>query len=410
MVKEQKKSDILIIGGGVAGLTLAKLLGDQGMNVHLVEPRPPAPFKDTSASSRTVALMQSSLRILGAAGFDDFCREYGTPLNIMRIYDDSTPNKKPIISSFDSFEIGMDGFGLNIPNSLLRAHLYEAVQQNKNITIHETSLKDYSVEGNAHVIAILENDMTIKSPLIIGADGRESTVRNIAGIAAHKKQYDQSALTFIVNHSRAHEFTSTEFHRAGGPFALVPMKGNQCSVVWVDKTENVEKLIKLPKEAFETAVQNATNDVLGGITLETNPQSWPLCAIQAKSLTAPRTALIAEAAHVMSPITAQGLNLSLRDVASLAEVIMDAIRIGSDYGTSVTLRKYERRRSIDIKTRFTGVNGMNQIVSNDLLPIKDLRRAGLKIMDKLSPLKMTAMHIGLAPNLDEGRLMKGEAL
>ncbi len=406
MKKTQKYSaEILVIGGGVAGLACGVLLAQEGLNVHIVDPKWPAPLKDTDPSGRTVALMQSSLNILCAAGLDDFITEHGTEMRQMRIIDDSIAGQEPLVSEFDAFDIGQDYFGRNIPNSSLRAILYERAQAVSNITLHEGKLHDL----NGH-IAHLEDGTKIDSRLIIGADGRGSLVRQFAGIDVHKKQYNQSAITCIINHSRAHDFTSTEFHRGGGPFALVPMQGNQSSVVWVEKTSKADDLMALPKESFVQALQAATNDVLGGVTLESNPRSWPLCSITAKDFTASRIVLIAEAAHVMSPITAQGLNLSLRDVASLCEVVIDARRLGQDFGSQTVLRSYGRRRRLDIKTRTFGVNSMNQIVGNDLDPVKDTRRLGLRLLNRFQPLKNIAMQHGLAPTLDQGRLARGESL
>ncbi|MGH1403465.1 MAG: FAD-dependent monooxygenase [Alphaproteobacteria bacterium] len=410
MSKEKIYSaDLLIIGGGVAGLTLAKLLGKEGLNIHIVEQKPPLPLSKTQLSSRTVALMQSSLNILRGAGLDDFIEKYGTKMNVMRIIDDSASGQDTITSEFDSFDIGLDYFSMNIPNDFLRARLFEDLNALENIVIHETSLQDLE-HSSTSVIANLDNGTKVKAPLLIGADGRKSLVRKISGIKVKKKHYDQSAITCIINHSRSHNNSSTEFHRPGGPFALVPMQGNQSSVVWVEKTEKSNALIALPKEAFEHALQQETNDILGGITLASPPQSWPLCAIKAECLTAPRTALIAEAAHVMSPITAQGLNLSLRDVAALAETIIDALRVGSDHGAKAILKNYERRRSLDIKTRTWGVDSMNQIVRTSKAPIKDLRRNVLKAVDRFGPIRTIAMQHGLAPSLDQGRLTQGESL
>lgn len=406
---EKYRADILIIGGGSAGLTLALLLARSGIHPHLVEPFPPKALKDTALSSRTVALMQSSLNILYAAGQEEFCNTHGTVMEVMRIIDDSLRGQEPVISEFDSFDLGLPFFSMNIPNDRLRAKLYEDAMAHDNISIHNAKLHDYSV-GASHVRARLENGDEITSPLIIGADGRGSAVRKIAGIKAKKTQYDQSAITCIINHSRSHENSSTEFHREGGPFALVPLQGNQSSVVWVERTDKADALLKLPRDAFEQSLQKATNDFLGGVTLETNPQSWPLCAIKAKSLTAPRVALIAEAAHVMSPITAQGLNLSLRDVAALAETIVDHLRVGGDIGSQAVLRTYENRRAADIDTRTFGVDAMNRLVRHPLAPVKDLRRIGLKTLNRFSPLKMMAMQHGLVPTLDQGRLAQGKAL
>lgn len=407
--KKSQRADMIIVGGGVAGLTLALLLGDLGVSVHLIEPYPPKPLKDTKPSGRTVALMQSSLNVMKAAGLWDFCLEYGTPMKIMRIIDDSIAGQDTLESAFESADIGLDYFGMNIPNAPLRAALYERVQNHKNIILHTDSLRDYTLTP-ALVQATLSNGEILCAPLIVGTDGRNSLVRKIAGIGSRKKEYGQSAITCIINHSCAHDNVSTEFHRTGGPFALVPLKGNQSSVVWVEKTAEAESIMRLPRDSFEQTLQDRTNGILGGITLKTPPEMWPLCSIKAKSLTAPRVALAAEAAHVISPITAQGLNLSLRDVAALAETVIDAMRVGSDHGNLETLHKYESRRALDIDTRVAGVNSLNTIVSTNNAIAKDLRRMGLKIVDHVAPLKIFAMNHGLAPALDQGRLLQGKSL
>lgn len=404
-----QRYDLIISGAGIAGLTLACLLGDLGLRIALIEPFPPAALKDTPITGRTVALMKSSLNVLRAAGMGDFIEEHGTTMEVMRILDDSIPNQKMLNVHFDSFDLGQPYFSMNIPNAPLRAALFEHAQSIKTITIHKNSLSNIkALETKVH--AELEDGATLIAPLIIGADGRKSIVRESAGIKIARKEYGQSAITCVINHSRAHDFTSIEFHRPSGPFALVPMRGNQSSVVWVEHTKDAEEIMRLPRPAFEQKLQDNTKDILGGITLETNPECWPLCSIKAKSLIAPRVALIAEAAHVMSPITAQGLNLSLRDVAGLSEIIADTIRIGADHGSHTTLRQYESRRNIDIATRIYGVNGMNALVSNNNPVLKDMRRMGLKMIDKFSPLKMLAMQHGLAPSLDQGRLVQGRPL
>ena len=401
--------DVAIIGGGVAGLTLAALLGGAGINVAVVDPHKPAALKKTTAGGRTVALMESSLNILKATGIWDVLAPFSNPLQMMRIIDDSDAVREPIEIEFPASDIGLEQYGYNIPNAPLRAALFDRVQGIKNATFLEDGFAGYKIE-KSDVIVDLASKKTIKAKLIIGADGRNSPVREAAGIVTQVKKYDQSAVTCLINHSRSHNNTSTEFHRTNGPMALVPLPGNQSSVVWVEKTDKADSIIRLKKEEFQQALQDKTNGVLGGITLETGPECWPLCSIKAKALTADRLALIAEAAHVMSPITAQGLNLSLRDVAALAESILDAARLGLDIGSANVLQTYEKRRRMDVETRVFGVDAMNRMVSTDALGLKRLRRAGLKSLDALSPLKTLSMHVGLAPQMDLGRLAKGEAL
>lgn len=402
-----KNTDLLIIGGGLAGMSLAAILGRAGVRVSVADPHPAPKLRDTKPSGRTVALMESSLNILRAAGIGDVIDEYGTPLQTMRIIDDSIPGQDTITRDFEAQELGMERFGMNLPNSILRAALYEQTENLPNVTLHiPGSLRDFISEGGS-IRATLEDGTAISARLLVGADGRASLVRSLSGIEHRKHEYGQSAVTCIINHSRSHNYTATEFHRPGGPLALVPMPGNQSSVVWVVPEEKANELLALSRDAFTQTLQDRTDNLLGGITLDTPPEAWPLMSMKALKLSAPRTALIAEAAHVMSPITAQGLNLSLRDVAALAETVMDALRLGLDPGSAAALRDFEKRRRPDIGSRVAGVDFMNKIVSNERLPLRDLRRAGLKVISGIPALRHQAMRHGLAPAFDAGRLARG---
>lgn len=410
MDKKALETDILIAGGGIAGLTLAALLGQAGLRVHIVDPAPPESLKETKPSARTIALMQGSLNIIRASSVWDKVAPFATPMKAMRIIDDSAPGQKVLDVEFPAEDLGLSEFGFNVPNSILRAALCDRIKTIKSIT---SSMPDAVIDYEADetgAVATLKSGQKIRARLIVGADGRNSKIREIAGIGTDVRDYGQSAITCIINHSRSHNNVSTEFHRPGGPFALVPLQGNQSAVVWVERTARAEELLRLKKNEFLETLQEATNDILGGVTLESGPQAWPLSAMKAKSLTAPRLALMAEAAHVMSPITAQGLNLSLRDVAALAETVVDHARLGLDIGSETLLKTYEKRRRIDIHTRAFGIDRLNRIVSTELAPLKDLRRIGLKAVDKIGPLKHLAMEQGLSPHMDEGRLARGEAL
>ncbi len=399
------KCNLIISGGGVAGLVLAALLGKAGLDVHIIDPAPPKPLAETTLSARTVALMQSSINVMQGTGIWDKISEHANPLRAMRIIDD---NGDVIDTDFEANDIGLPQFGFNIPNSILRAALYEAVTQLKSVTWHSDTLATYHVDNN--VIVELTNGGQIEASLLIGVDGKKSRVREIAGIDCKIKDYGQSAITCIVDHSRSHNDTATEFHKPAGPLAFVPLPGNRSSVVWIETKDKAEQLIKLRKNDFLAALQDASNGILGALDLQSNPECWPISSLRSDRLTAPRVALAAEAAHVMSPVTAQGLNLSLRDIAALAETIVDAARAGLDTGSEIVLNRYERRRIPDIKTRIFGVDNMNDLIKTEFGFIRGLRRSGLKTVSSIEPLKKFAMRHGLAPDIDSGRLTKGEAL
>ena len=221
----------------------------------------------------------------------------------------------------------------------------------------------------------------------MGADGRNSQTRKSAGVTAKTFDYKQSAMTFCVDHSLPHHNISTEFHRPGGPFTSVPLPGNKSSIVWVEKTKTAGEMTALDKESFHAAVQERTQGILGTIEKVSAPSLWPLMRLTAKRFHAKRCALIAEAAHVMSPIGAQGLNLSLRDVSDLFSILKDAYYCGSDPGSSSTLSRYESLRRPDIHLRTNAIHSMNMLVANDNTLLRKLRRAGIVAIDNIPPLK-----------------------
>lgn len=406
--KAARNPDLVIAGGGLAGLALAAILGRAGMRLDVIDPAPaPPPLKSLKPSGRTVALMESSLNILRAAGLADIIEDYGCALETMRIIDDSRAGDEPLTRDFEAREIGLERFGANIPNNILRAALFEAAGGAKSVTFHTgRTVEDY-LARDQDMLVRLDDGAEISTRLLAGADGRESAVRSLSGIETRRVSYGQSAITCVINHSRSHNNTATEFHRPGGPMAFVPMQGNQSSIVWIEPTAQAEALIALPRDAFEQALQTRSANILGGITLETPPECWPLISLRAKALQAPRAVILAEAAHVMSPITAQGLNLSLRDVAALAETVVDALRLGLDPGSSTVIKRFENRRTPDVLSRVAWVDLLNRIVSDAREPVKDLRRAGLKAVSRFTPLRRAAMKYGLAPAVDEGRLVQG---
>lgn len=409
MRSKKQHTDILIAGGGAPGLSLALLLAGQGLDIIIADPFTPPKLKEIKPDGRSTALLTSSLNVLKAAGLKDDEAGYGEALNAMRIIDDSVPGQESVWADFPANDIGQDSYGVNIPNRILTAALFEKAKAHKHIQFLNAGLADYRIEQN-QVSARLEDKTQISAKLIVGADGRNSVTRQCAGIETSTKNYNQAAITCLINHSRSHQNIATEFHRPSGPLALVPLAGNQSTIVWVEKTERAHEIIALSKQDFTHALQTASKAVLGAITLETNPELWPLKTLKAKSLIAKRCALIAEAAHVMSPITAQGLNLSLRDVATLAEVIIDAARLGLDIGADSVLKNYEQRRFIDLKSRVSGVDSMMALVSTENPALKTIRRTGFKILDRAAPLRRFATTQALSPNLDPGRLVSGGSL
>lgn len=413
MQTKERIADILISGAGPAGLTLAALLGGAGFSVILIDAEKPAPATAAPrASGRTAALLNSSLNVLKAAEVWPDMIDGATPLKTMRIVDDSVGNTggdRPAVT-FRAADAGLAQFGFNVPNAILRAALAARVKQIKSVThLAPCRLSDYSVEGQ-HVIARTEQGDVLRASIIIGTDGRGSIVRAVSGIDVKTHDYTQIAMTCLIKHTKPHDYTSTEFHRPGGPFTLVPMPGNTSSVVWVEKAEDSKRFLSMKQKEYEQAIQDRSRGLLGTITMASDPESWPLMMLNAKELIGDRSALAAEAAHVLSPIGAQGLNLSLRDVAALAETITDAARLGEDIGSRIVLNRYQQRRRVDIQAHVIGIDGLNRAVANNLTAVKDLRRLGLRGLGAVPALRRLVMHQGLVPTMDEGRIVSGGAL
>lgn len=407
-----KKTEVLINGGGVPGLCLAILLGRDGIPVTVCEQANYPSPSDIQPSGRTVALWQGSLNVLRAIGFDEsLFSSFSSPLKIMRLIDDNSFQKKdPVEVEFKASDLALDCFGYNIPAGLLLAHVSQIASKTDNVEIlTQTTIQDYNIV-NTSIVASLSNNEHIQAKLIVGADGRNSLVREKSNIDIWKNDYGQSAMTFLINHSKDHKSTSTEFHRPGGPFTIVPLPGKQSSIVWAENTQDADKFMAMSKQDFTQAVQDRTNGIVGEIELANSPQSCPLIGLRAKSLISDRTALIAEAAHVISPIGAQGMNLSLRDTAILAEVIVDQRRLGMDIGSQYSLEPYARRRQSDVHSRVAMIDSFNRIVNNDLISLRGARRFGLKTIDAIPALKKMVMKVGLAPYENDGRLLSGQGL
>lgn len=401
--EKTENTDIIISGGGAPGLLLASLLGRIGLRISIIEPYPPGPLNSALPDGRTVALMAGSINILKATPSWDRCARYGSALETLEIIEGPTRGE------FFAGDIGLPSFGTNIPNNILRSAVFEDVKKMPNITLYSSPLK-FIDQDDFTITSILDDGTRLRSRLLVGADGRQSKTRDLANIGIWERDYQQTAITCLIEHSRPHHNTSIEFHRPGGPFTLVPMPGMHSSVVWVEYHADAQNVMRLRRDSFEKALQERTEGRLGNISLKTAPESWPLKALRSSDLTAPRIVLVAEAAHVVHPLGAQGLNLSLRDIAVLAEEVADAARHGLDIGSQTVLRNYTFRRRADILTRSTGTDSLNRMISNNAGILRDLRRAGLSTISGVGRLRRLAMNEGIIPGYDDSRLARGEML
>ncbi|WP_295509277.1 UbiH/UbiF family hydroxylase [uncultured Sulfitobacter sp.] len=395
--------DILISGGGIAGLCAAAAFGSAGFKVICVDPAPPITDGDADgADLRSTAMLQPARRVLEAAGIWNHLEAHAAPLQIMRIVDagGEIPEAR-VTREFNAAEISDQPFGWNFPNWLLRRALLERLAELPNVDFRPGTGTTSLFTRTAQARVGLSDGSRITTPLVIAADGRNSPMRKAAGIGVTKTGYGQKAVVFSVTHPVPHENVSTEIHRTGGPFTLVPLPdhdGMPCSaVVWMDSAAECTRRMTLDADAFSHEATTRSCHLFGPLTLVTARNVWPIITQHAARLSGERIALIAEAAHVMPPIGAQGLNMSLQDVATLLEL---AQANPADLGSQKMLDAYQKARFGDIMLRVRGIDLLNR-ASQATRPIaRDARATGLNALYAMAPVRKMLMEMGLGMRQD----------
>lgn len=391
-----KTTDILISGGGVAGLTAAAAFGTAGFSVICVDPTPPVTVETAEgADLRTTAFLQPAVAILETAGLWQRLAPHAAALQIMRIIDAGGPTAEPrLIKDFDAADISDQPFGQNLPNWLLRREMVARLAELPSVTFRPGTATTGLLTRTSEARVALSDGETVSARLVVAADGRASPMRVAAGIGVRTLRYGQKALTFAVTHKVPHQNISTEIHRSGGPFTLVPLpdrNGLPCSaVVWMERGPEVARLAALDPAGFEAAANARSCLILGPLTLASKRLVWPIIAQIADRMSGERLALMAEAAHVVPPIGAQGLNMSLADLAAL----LDLAKTG-ELGSQAMLDAYHRRRHREVEARVLGVDALNRAAMLEAPPLRDLRAAALNALYSLGPVRKTLMKAGL---------------
>lgn len=392
------ETDIVISGGGIAGLTAAAAFGSAGFSVLCVDPAPPVTDRrDAAADLRTTAFLQPSIPMLQAAGLWDRLEPFAAALQVMRIVDAGGEMPEPrLIKDFDAADISDQPFGWNLPNWLLRREMLARLDDLPNVSFRPGTATRSVLTRDAHALVTLDDGTQATARLLIAADGRNSAVRQAVGINVKTTRYGQKALAFAVTHTRPHENVSTEVHRSGGPFTLVPLPdkdGQPCSaIVWMERGPEVARLAALPEAEFEAAMNARSAGLYGPLKLASRRTVWPIISQIAERFTAQRTALIAEAAHVVPPIGAQGLNMSLADMRVLLELAQDR---PEGLGDAQMLESYNRRRWPDAKARVVGIDALNRASMLGAPGLRDLRAGALNTLYSLAPVRKTLMRAGL---------------
>jgi 2-octaprenyl-6-methoxyphenol hydroxylase len=363
-----------------------------------------------SNDRRTTALLLGSIELLKNLGVWPLCAEHSAPLQGIRIIDDRGGLLRAPELLFKASDLGLASFGANIPNPALTAALNAAARRERGIAFIDTAAVTHVDIGETCVSLRLAEGGTLTATLVVAADGRNSIVRKAAGIAARTWDHAQAAIATSFRHARAHGGITTELHRQTGPITTVPLPGSASSLVWVETPSEAGRLAALEDKAFLAALEERLQGVLGALSGVAPRAQHPLSGLHAERMAQHRVALVGEAAHVLPPIGAQGLNLSLRDAAALAECVADARDRGEDIGGAAALEAYHRARIVDVMSRTASVELLNRSLLADFLPFQALRGFGLHLLANVPPLRRMAMRGGLEPAGPLPRLMRPGAL
>jgi 2-octaprenyl-6-methoxyphenol hydroxylase len=411
MARDSKTEfDVAIVGGGLVGLTLAVALDRAGLRVVLADADAPSLLARDEFDGRAAAIATGSARVLQGLGVWPLIAPHAEPIRDIRVSDGDSS----LFLHYDHRELGSDPFGYIVENRFTRRALYAALRGTA-VDLRAPARATATATDATQATLTLDDGSRIAARLVVACDGRPSPLRNRAGIRALRWNYAQAAIVCAIRHERPHEGIAHERFLPSGPFAMLPLPdgpdgSHRSSIVWTERSELAEHLIALPDDEFADEIHERFGWGLGAVAPLAQRWRYPLTFVQAERATAPRLALAGDALHGIHPIAGQGLNLGLRDVAALAEILADAARLGLDFGAADTLARYARWRGVDTVGLSVVTDGLLRLFSNDIAPLKLARGLGLALVDRVGPLKRVFMRdaMGILGKLP--RLMRGEAL
>lgn len=400
------KADVLIVGGGMVGATLAVALAEIPMDVIVLDRQHPAAALDAGFDGRASAIALASRRLFDGLGLWAGMEGDAAPIRHIRVSEGSSP----LFLHYDHRESGDGPFGYMVENRMIRDALARRLGGLHRVRVLAPA-GIASVEREVAGVRVrLADGRRIGASLVVGADGRNSQTREAAGIAVTRWSYPQTGIVCTVAHERPHNAVAHERFLPAGPFAILPLAGNRSSIVWTEDADLARAIMALDDEGFLGELAGRFGDFLGGLEVVGPRWSHPLSLSFARTTIGRRLALVGDAAHGMHPIAGQGLNMGLRDVAALSEVLADARRLGLDPGDGAALEDYQRWRRFDNTLMLAATDGLNRLFSTRFRPLRLVRDLGLAAVNRLLPLKKVFMAnaMGLAGDLP--RLMRGEPL
>lgn len=400
------RADVIILGGGLAGASMALSLAHGGLRAVVIDRENPQTLLSANHDGRTCAIAAASRSVLDVIGVWQYMEKDAEPILDIRIAD----GQSPLFLHYDHRDVGTEALGYIVENRVTRQALYRAMEENDRVTLIAPASVE-TIDRNAAAMTLtLADGREISAPLAIGAEGRNSMLRKWAGIKTYQWRYDQSAIVCTVKHSRPHNGVAVEHFLPSGPFAILPMTEDRSSIVWTEPTDLANYLVAQDEDVFLDELHQRFEGYLGDLEVIGPRFCYPLGLQHAYQYSDARIALIGDAAHGMHPIAGQGLNMGIRDVAALAEILVEARRLGRDIGSEDVLFEYEQWRRFDNTVMLAVTDLTNRLFSNNIAPIRWARDIGLAVVQKIPPLKRTFMShaMGYAGTLP--RLMRGEKL
>ena len=391
------ETDVFIAGAGLAGSIAALSYSKAGRNVIVADP---FIYSDNpQVDYRTTAYLQPAKLFLESLGIWEAIEDSAMPLEVMKIIDSSSVKNGDIIKSqkeFKSTEISDLPFGWNVKNSLMRTALKRLIDQQSNCKLITASSAIDLVCRDSMAYVKLSSGKTVKAKLVIAADGRNSILRQKAGISIKTQRFGQKALAFAVTHATPHKNISTEIHNSGGPFTLVPLPDNNgkpsSAIVWMENGEKAKRLMEMETKSFEREMTVRSCNILGPLKLASKRSLWPIISQIADRLYSQRLALIGETAHVVPPIGAQGLNMSIKDIKFLNNLDQ---KYPDQLGSMDILNEYQKNRIFDIRQRVAGVSALNRISISSNKLVQNVRAFGLENFFQVPAIKHATMKLGM---------------
>lgn len=405
------KADIVVVGGGLSGLPLAIATASAGLRTVVIDRERPATMLDEPFDGRSSAIAYGSQQVLAGLGVWDLVAAQAEPIRDIRVADQGSS----LFLHYDHRDLGDDPLGFIVENRALRRALFQRLADVPDLVHLAPAAVDRIETTGGAVVAHLADGGQVKARLAVAADGKNSRLREQAGIKTLGWHYAQHAITGTVVHEAPHHGVAVEHFLPAGPFAILPMTDDaegrhRSSIVWTERAAVAPAMMALDDAGFTAELAGRFGPHLGAVAPAGPRWHYPLGVLYAERMIGERLALLGEAAHVIHPIAGQGLNLGIRDAAALAELIVDAHRLGLDPGASTVLERYQRWRRVDTVTLAAVTDGLNRLFSNSIAPVKLMRDVGLKLVDKAPPLKKLLMRHAMGVLGDLPRLVKGERL